>query len=106
MQPVSCNNEESVTVERTMELDAPREDVWDALPEMFADDTDRVGVVEEIEVGRRVAFWWTSTTGDEPASYVEIELDVCAVGTLIRVRETRLDGAQLERSVLNALAYA
>jgi uncharacterized protein YndB with AHSA1/START domain len=106
MQPVSCNNDEATTIERQMQLDASAQEVWDALPAMFEDDHDRVSVIDEIELGRRVAFWWTSTVDDGPASYVEIELAPSAVGTLIRVRETRLDGAQLERSVRNARAYA
>ncbi len=106
MQPVSCNNDELVTVERSIQLDAPSEDVWDALPALFDDDQDRVSVIDELELGRRVAFWWTSTTGDDPASYVEIELERSAVGTMIRVRETRLDGAHLERTATNARAYA
>jgi uncharacterized protein YndB with AHSA1/START domain len=101
---MSCN--EDVSVERTIELPAPPEEVWDALPALFEDDGDRARVVEEREPPHRLTFWWTRLDGDDPPAYVEIELVSSAVGTLLHVRETRIDGAHLERTVLRARAYA
>ncbi len=97
---MSCN------IERTVELPAPPDEVWDALPELFEDDGQRVRVLDECDAPHRLSFWWTATEGDEPPSYVEIDLAVSAVGTLVHVRETRIDGAQLVRSAFNACAYA
>lgn len=123
---MGCNGEgtpSETAVERTIELPAPAGDVWDELPALFGDDADfetepgaplradgpgggRVGVVDQAEPARRLTFWWTPVEGDEPPSYVEIELESCAVGTLLRVRETRIDGPVLLRSALHARAHA
>jgi uncharacterized protein YndB with AHSA1/START domain len=101
MQPVSC------TIERTIELPAPPDEVWDALPELFSDDDRRrVRVIDESDPPHRLAFWWTMTEGNEAPSYVEIDLDASAAGTLLHVRETRLDGAHLVHSAFNALTHA
>jgi uncharacterized protein YndB with AHSA1/START domain len=123
---MGCNDERAASepaVERTIELPAPPAEVWGELPALFGDDGDletepgaplradgpagrRVGVVEQAEPARRLTFWWTSVEGDDAPSYVEIELESCAVGTLLRVRETRFDGALLLHSALHARAYA
>ena len=50
-------------------------------------------MVEEFDAPHRLAFWWVPADGDDPPSFVEIELDGSAVGTLLRVRETRFDAA-------------
>lgn len=92
-------------IERSIELPATPEEVWDALPELFEDDS-RVRVVDDSDAPHRLSFWWAAPDGDEPASYVEIDLACSAVGTLLHVRETRLDGAHLLRSAFNACAYA
>jgi uncharacterized protein YndB with AHSA1/START domain len=108
MQLMGCNNDhdEELTVERELELDAPVDVVWEELPALFDGDDDRATVVDEIDPARRLAFWWAPATDADPPSYVEVELTPSGVGTLIRVRETRLDGAHLERSVRSARAYA
>jgi hypothetical protein len=97
---MSCN------IERSVELPAPPEEVWEALPELFGDDEERVRVVDESDVPRRWSFWWATLDGDEPPSYVEIDLAATAIGTLLHVRETRLDGGELERCAFDACAYA
>jgi uncharacterized protein YndB with AHSA1/START domain len=93
------------SVRKEVIVNASPDEVWDALPDLFADD-DRVRVVDEEDAPHRLTFWWAAVEGDEPPSYVEINLSVSAVGTLLHVRETRLDGAELVRSAFNACAYA
>ena len=119
---MGCSDDD-IAVERTVELAAPAEQVWEELPTLLGDDTclvpeagaplrvagpegDRVGVIERAEPARRLTFWWTTAEGDDPPSYVEVVLEPCAVGTLLRVRERRVDGAQLLRSAFHARAYA
>jgi hypothetical protein len=104
LQPMSCNDQD-VTVERHVELPAPPEQVWEELPAIL-DEPGRVRVDDRVEAPYWLSFWWTPTFGDEPPSYVELELEPSAVGTLLHVRETMIDGAHLERSALNARAFA
>jgi uncharacterized protein YndB with AHSA1/START domain len=97
-------------VEREIELPASPDDVWKALPSLLGDEVEltaepggrlrvrgpegeRVGVVEEADAPRRLAFWWVPAQGDDAPSRVELELDTVAVGTMLRVRETRFDTA-------------
>jgi uncharacterized protein YndB with AHSA1/START domain len=106
---MSCDEAEGQTeivIERDIELDAPPEVVWDELPSLFdADaDADRVRVVDTSDAPDRLSFWWAPETDDDAPSYVEIELHPTAVGTMLHVRETRLDGAHLVRSVFSARA--
>lgn len=122
MQPMSCNDSDLV-IERHVELPAPPEAVWEELPEMLGDDVeltaepggilhandpdgDRVGVVIEAVPAERLTFRWTTVDGDDPPSEVEISLEPSGVGTILHVRETRLDGAHLERSAFLAHARA
>ena len=103
---MSCSHDEGegpLSVERETELPGTPEEVWDELPDVI-DDGSRVRVDDECEPGRRWTFFWTPAEGDDAPSYVEIELDASGDGTLIRIRETRLDGAELSRAVLNARA--
>jgi len=104
VQPMSCSSDD-VTVERNVELDAPPEDVWDELPSLFEGE-DRFAVVEESVPAERLSLWWVPVVGGEPPSYVEVDLEATAVGTLLHVRETRLDGASLIRSAFSASAVA
>jgi len=117
---MSCNDSDLV-VERHIELPASPETVWDALPDMLADDVDldpepggalrthdpdgdRVGVVIEAVPAERLTFQWTSTDGDEPPSEVEIELEPSGFGTILHLRETRLDGEHIARKAFLARA--
>ena len=110
------------SVEREVEVAAPPDEVWKSLPSLLGDDVeltaepggrlhargpdgDHVGVVEEADVPRRLTFWWVPASGDELASRVEVELtptasDTVAVGTLVRVRETRFDAAGVVDALL------
>ena len=94
----------SCTLERDYELDAPPDEVWDELPALFDHDVEHDVVVEEQIPGQRLSFLWSDVTSDEPASYVEIELEPQGTGTLLHIKETRLDGELLTRTVFNACA--
>lgn len=113
----------AVTVEREVEIPAPPDAVWDELAEMLGDeveltaqpggalrvhdvDGDRVGVVLDAEPGSRLSFRWATVDGDDAPSEVEIGLQSTGLGTIVHIRETRLDGAHLERSAFRALARA
>jgi uncharacterized protein YndB with AHSA1/START domain len=104
-------------VEREIVLPAAPDEVWDALPDLLGDDVDlpqeaggrlrsdgpegeRVGVVEEVDAPRRLAFWWVPVEGDDAPSFVEVELAGAAVGTLLRVRETRFDATTVVGGML------
>jgi uncharacterized protein YndB with AHSA1/START domain len=104
-------------VERAVELAAGPEAVWESLPSLLGDDVevqaepggrirargpegDRVGTVDEVDAPRRLAFWWTPVDGDDAPSFVELELTATAVGTLLRVRETRFDAAAVVDGLL------
>jgi len=117
---MSCS-ESDLAVERHVELPAGPHEVWDALPEMLGDeveltaepggalrthgpDGDRIGVVVEAVPGERLTFQWMPVDGDAAPSEVEITLEPSGVGTILHVRETRLDGANLERAAFSARA--
>jgi uncharacterized protein YndB with AHSA1/START domain len=110
-------------VERQVDLPAPPDEVWEELAAMLGDevelaaepggalrvhdaDGDRVGVVLEAEPGERLSFRWATTDGGGAPSEVEIGLQPSDLGTIVHIRETRLDGAHLERSAFLALARA
>ena len=119
---MSCN-ESDLIVERHVELPAGPDVVWEELPAMLGDDVElvaepggalrvdgpdgeRVGVVSEAVPAERLAFRWTRTSGDGPPSEVEITLETVGAGTILHLRETRLDGAHLVRSAFRARARA
>jgi len=99
MQPMSCNEEP--TVEREYEVPASPAEVWEELPDVLEGDR----VVEECVVNKRLTFWWAAGDNDV-LSFVEIELQPTDIGTLLRIRETRVDGDMLVRSAFNARALA
>jgi uncharacterized protein YndB with AHSA1/START domain len=97
-------------VRREIVLDAPPDEVWEALTdpreleEWFANDvelevrpggegvfrwddgSERHAIVEEVDAERTFSFWWWR--GDEEASRVAIELDPVPEGTRVVVTET------------------
>jgi len=114
-------------VERETVLPAPPDEVWESLPALVGDDElapeagaplhatgaegDRIGVVDEADAPRRLAFWWAPAEGDGAPSFVEITLDAVdtgrGVGTLLRVRESRFDAAMVVDGLLRGpLAHA
>jgi uncharacterized protein YndB with AHSA1/START domain len=92
-------------VRREVVLDAPLEEVWEAVTdpervdEWFSEDgEERELAIEEVEEGRRVAYTWDE--GD-----VAIELEKLAGGTRVVVTETGAPGWNAVFS-LRSLAYA
>ena len=123
---MSCTDD-IPAVERETVLDAPPEEVWESLPALVGDDDlaaepgaalrateaegERIGVVDEADAPRRLAFWWAPIEGDDAPSFVEITLDAVetgrGVGTLLRVRESRFDAALVADGLLRGpLAHA
>jgi uncharacterized protein YndB with AHSA1/START domain len=119
---MSCNEPEAF-VERHLELPADPSTVWEELAGMLGEDVeldpapggtlrvrepegDLVGVVQEAVPGERLSFRWVRLDADEPPSEVDITLEPSGVGTVLHLRETRLDGAQLIRSAFLAAARA
>jgi len=116
---MSCTDDVPV-VEREVLLPAPPAEVWESLPALVGDDElspgpgaplratgsegERVGVVDETDAPRRLAFWWAPVEGDDAPSFVEITLDAVetgsGVGTLLRVRESRFDAAAVVDGLL------
>jgi uncharacterized protein YndB with AHSA1/START domain len=99
------DKEAAVEVTREVVLDAPVEEVWDALTdpdrleEWFSEDgEERELVVEEVETRRRVAYTW-----DE--GRVAIEVEELETGTRVVVTETGEPGWNAVFA-LRSLAYA
>jgi uncharacterized protein YndB with AHSA1/START domain len=125
---MSCSESEAefepqAVVERQVELPADPGTVWEELAGILGDEVELdpspggalrvrepegelVGVVQEAVPGERLSFRWVRLDGDEPPSEVDITLQPSGVGTILHLRETRLDGAQLIRSALLAAARA
>ena len=71
-----------------LESDWLGEDVRvDPRPGGEVEASEHTGFVEEADPPRRLAFWWR--TGNEDATRVEIQLEECERGTLVRVTESR-----------------
>ena len=92
-------------VTREVVVEAPVEEVWDAVTdpgrvdEWFSEDgEERVLRIEEVEPGRRVAYTWED--GD-----VAIELEEVDAGTRVVVTESGEPG-WCAAFALRALAYA
>ena len=92
-------------VTREVVLEAPLDEVWEAVTdpdqvdEWFSEDgEERELVVEEVETGRRVAYTWEEGT-------VAIELEEVGDGTRVLVTETGEPGWNAVFA-LRAIAYA
>ena len=92
-------------VTREVVLEAPVEEVWDALTdpgqveEWFSEDgAERELVVEEVETRRRVAYTWEE-------GRVAIEIEEVETGTRVLVTETGEPGWNAVFA-LRSLAYA
>ena len=97
-------------VRREIVVDAPPDEVWEALTEAeeleewladeveldvrpggagrfrWHDGSERHAVVEDVEIERLLEFWWWSD--DDDASLVSVRLDEVAEGTRVTVTET------------------
>jgi uncharacterized protein YndB with AHSA1/START domain len=98
---VSCDEE--TQVERDYEIAAAPEEVWGQLPDVL-DEAGRARVVENEDAPHHLSFFWAPVEGEEPPSHVEIDLEPSGTGTIVHIRETRLTGAELVRSVFSARA--
>ena len=80
------------TVRRAVEIEAPPEDVWEALTteggreRWLEDDPEREIHVEVADEPSRLVWWWWQ--GDEPATRVEFLVVAAPAGTRIVVTET------------------
>ena len=101
---------EAVTVvERVEEFAAPPDALWDAMtdPELLeewfgpididlapggaiTDGEETIGVVETVDAPHRIGFVWIAPGTDVPSS-VELEIDGAGDGSILRVRETRIE---------------
>lgn len=78
-------------VQREIEIEAPPEEVWEALAdeggrERWLDQPDRAIVVEVAEEPHRLVWWW-SGEGERPTR-VEFELIPAVAGTRVVVTES------------------
>lgn len=134
MQPMSCSDPDAefdpdsepdpeAFVERDVEIPAEPDAVWEELAGILGDEVELdaeaggrlrvrepegelVGVVHEAVPGERLSFRWVRVDGDDPPSEVDITLAPSGTGTIVRVRETRLDAEHLIRSAFLAAARA
>lgn len=116
-------------VERCVEVDAPADEVWEAVVDpdqlsawlnvdvemdvqpggsarFMTPDGRRLGVVEQVVPGERLVFSWWPSPGFGRTSRVEIELSETTEGTLVRVVETFLSVAPPRPPDLRVLASA
>lgn len=86
------HEETTPQVTREVDIDAPVEQVWEALAtdvgreRWLEDDPDRVLIVEHSDPPRRVAWWWWSD--GEPARHVDIRIRTVSGGSRVTVTET------------------
>ena len=92
--PDTTTETESVTREIT--IDAPLEEVWEAVStdegreRWLEPDADRRIVVERTLAPAHISWWWWRESDDEPARYVGV--DVAAIpdgGTRVTVTESQ-----------------
>jgi uncharacterized protein YndB with AHSA1/START domain len=101
---------EAVTVvERVEEFAVPPDALWDAMtdPELLeewfgpveielapggaiSDGGDTIGVVETVDAPNRIGFVWIAPGTDAPSS-VELEINGADGGSILRVRESRIE---------------
>jgi len=116
-EPIEDVNE--LAVERTAELAAPADAVWDAItdPELLAEwfgplefdlspggsittsdggETETIGVVESVDPPHRIGFVWVAPGSESPSSVEIVIDDDDRGGSILRTREVRL-GTDWER---------
>ncbi len=117
---------DNARITRSMEVEAPTEEVWRALtdPAMLgdwleseveidvrpggsgliveADGALRRARVEEVEPARRLALRWWPEDGSGPESRVELDLEATPAGTRVVVTETVVAGASASIAAVDA----
>jgi uncharacterized protein YndB with AHSA1/START domain len=116
-------------ISREVVIDAPAEDVWDAVtdPERLGDwfgadvegevaegelvhfispdGTDRRAVIERVDEGRELTFRYLPTD-DDPSSRVVIDIESLGDGSIVRVTERRIEPAVSHRHEIGFEAMA
>ena len=93
LDAASGSDVDSVTREIT--IDAPLEDVWQAVStdegrELWLEpDEDRRVVVERTMAPSHISWWWWKESDDEPARHVDVDVIAVPDGTRVTVTETR-----------------
>lgn len=84
--------EDSITREVT--VDAPLEDVWEAVStdegrnRWLEEDADRVLVVETTQAPTHISWWWWRESDGEPARHVDVQIAPAPDGTRVEITET------------------
>jgi uncharacterized protein YndB with AHSA1/START domain len=83
------------TVTREITIDAPLEDVWEAVSteegrdRWLEPDDDRRIVVERTTAPSHISWWWWHESDDEPARYVDVDVVAVPDGTRVTVTESQ-----------------
>ena len=91
--PDTTTETESVTHEVT--IDAPLEDVWEAIStdegreRWLEPDADRRIVVERTIPPAHISWWWWNESDNEPARHVDVDVVAVPDGTRVIVTETQ-----------------
>ncbi len=95
-------------VTREITIDAPLEEVWQAVSteegreRWLESDADRRVVVERTMAPYHISWWWWHESDADPARYVEVDVVAAPDGTRVTVTETQpasLPMAQLAASL-------
>jgi uncharacterized protein YndB with AHSA1/START domain len=112
-QDPTAGAEEASAVERTAEFGVPADALWDAItdPDLLAEwfgpveidlrpggaitiseagESQTIGVVDDVEPSRQIAFIWLAPGSDSPSSVELVIEDDDAGGSILRTREVRL----------------
>ncbi len=91
--PDTTTDAESVTREVT--IDAPVEDVWEAVStddgreRWLEQDDDRTLVIDETESPSHISWWWWRESDNEPARHVDVRIVAVPDGARVTVTETQ-----------------
>ena len=86
---------ETDTVTHEITIDAPLEDVWEAVStddgreRWLEPDEDRRIVVERSMAPSHISWWWWNESDDEPARHVDVDVVAVPDGTRVTVTETQ-----------------
>ena len=86
---------ETDTVTHEITIDAPLEDVWEAVStddgreHWLEPDEDRRIVVERTIAPSHISWWWWHESDDEPARHVDVDVVAVPDGTRVTVTETQ-----------------
>lgn len=96
------------SVTREITIDAPPEDVWEAVStedgreRWLEPDADRRLVVERTLAPHQISWWWWNDSDDEPARYVDVQIIGVPDGGGTRVTVTETLPAMVPMAQLQA----